>query len=125
MELETDSQNSLHDQVNRSLRAAGVPADKREVRDYVKLQDRSDAMRNYPKQETVAKKAHEAEADDQGDYLEPEDGPDEVVQKHAEEKRCEAETQRRDRQVKLAMLALLSAAESIEAVKSRRRDLSS
>jgi len=117
----------LHEQVNRSLRAAGVSTDARQKMSATTLKDRRNTSSSGGDGDAESDKlAGDASASNPtvipDHFAEPEDGPDEVMLKHAEQERCTTEMKLRDRKVKLAMLGMLSAADSIASTQSRRRD---
>ena len=107
---------SLSEQVNRSLRAAGVSTEDRHKTPTATLKDRRSNTDGTD--QTKVGSAHVVP----DHFIEPEEGPDEVILKHAEQERCNEQMKKRDRKVKLAMLGVLSAADSIASAQSRRRD---
>ena len=112
--------DTLHDQVNRSLRAAGVSVERARSAKTNTLKDQRDGGTSG----AGDKIAETAGATVPDHFKEPEEGSYEVVVKHAQEKEYEKRTRARDRKVKVAMLGLLTAADSIAAIQSRRRELS-
>lgn len=78
------------------------------------------ALRDRRPESLSARSDGKTAAGEVADFKEPEQGSDELLAKHAEEKRIEGVLQQRDRNVKFATLLMLSAAESIIIAKSPR-----